>query len=351
MSYHELQRRCTELKKQGKHNESCRQPSADLRRLIARIDRPPSTTVSNASCAPLVNDLVAIIATYAIEPVTYHLLMIAPSRAYDRSLWASKVAVETRGLMVDASIIGDHWTNYYRVINKSFYGNLRYITTTTISNTIGDEFNVPISSTSFDQIVVGVYELGSILIYQDTNFNIHIVTPLDEVIIKFGRRIIIVGSYGVSDWYVLDERCQLYYIYAYRKKYRIDIIPFDQLVVDINYYTLLTRAGLIFNIRRSSGFTFLPAKHEIPVVQLITDDTYIRSDGTVIDFDNQLHTGIMAYSGEYVTPDLRLLVTYPDSPLYGIWADRGGLLRATDTLALVVVDRTRSAYANLDREG
>lgn len=75
----------------------------------------------------LIDDLLEITSRYTTEYLTFQLLGVGRDyarRGYRSGFWRTKVLVEMKGLIVDDAVIGDRWDNYYRSVNRTFYGML-----------------------------------------------------------------------------------------------------------------------------------------------------------------------------------------------------------------------------------
>lgn len=78
----------------------------------------------------LIDDLVAIIATYTTTQSTFSLMLLSPSlalRIYRVYIWQTKAALVTKNMLPDDNVLGKStvaWYNYYLMRNNIFYGVL-----------------------------------------------------------------------------------------------------------------------------------------------------------------------------------------------------------------------------------
>lgn len=132
MDRKQLQTRCKELKKYLPVGAACNARTEHLREFVASAERKKAASEqpTRAGFAGLVNDLLGVIAIYTNTQVTLHLLTLDKNTvngAYvlSSSPWINKATYESRGLMIDPTLLGrdiGKWYAYYLMRNRTYYG-------------------------------------------------------------------------------------------------------------------------------------------------------------------------------------------------------------------------------------
>lgn len=250
----------------------------------------------------LVNDLVVIIATYATERVTYSLLTLhinTANLAYQPSVWHYKTLVERRGLVVNDSVVGGKWANYYRVSNRNYYGGLQIAYPDDVTRGIDQGISIPTVPKDGTFVVVTTC----------------ISTDKDHPRI-IGQR------HDNTMWSLYaDESVYIYDLNIYRL---VRIVS----VIDSRYFYALSERGTLY---------FIKIDHTEAFVRVVSE---LQADQVVYINDNSRRTtGFISRSGIY-------RIIYDDRA--EIRTDLNGQLAVISTTLLKVVDTDVGRILSVD---
>lgn len=262
----------------------------------------------------LPDDLLVIIALYSTEYGTFALLSISPHQAYRSTTWRAKTQVETRGLMVRDYLVQQPmwWARYYRIINRTHYGELRTISSNSFDGKVGSIDSTPTGQ----RIVLIAHSAGEsayIAQLSDLDLVIHDCIDNFELIIPFTRATRMIStrrsSRGPYHSRLIDERGN-YYEFNGREISRFiggNVWgPIVSMARQAEPNLILTRDGTIFVVETCQSLQVGRTPIESEVVQLMRSGIL---DATGISYDIQAPVdGILPVTVLQIPPCVSLFV-------------------------------------------
>lgn len=286
----------------------------------------------------LVNDLLAIIATYATQSVTFTLLsmdVFLVDRLYRTDLWYHKVLYENKGLHVASNIISGKWFNNYRLVNRTYNGDLGIVSYPY------DSKDITIISWRAVHGIQYRTSRGMRIMIQDDSGTVNVYNDQVALISTYGSLPYFrtISNYKTDQRiYCSDERGRVYdYWYGYS-----DEPPQIRLIYD-NANDPVVMVSYDYQLRRSGRIDYINAPLDCYVTISARYGININGDEFELpDHDGTSSHAVIGYAGIYaVNSNLRLTPRWPNT-----LSDIGYVYLTT-----VDVNSPAHEYVSIERNG